>query len=411
MKREKSKKIRDPIHNYIKLGKLETSLIDTTQFQRLRYIRQLGLNYLVYPGANHTRFEHSLGVYHLANACAEEIGFEEHEKEVLSVAALLHDIGHGPFSHLSEKIFEKFGSSHEDFTIDIMEKEPFATILEDSDISLKEVRAVLEKKHSYSSLISSQLDVDKMDYLVRDAHYTGVATGADLGRIVNTHRLVNGRVAITETSLPAVESLLISRFIMYPSVYNHPTARIAECMLLKAFELAHLTFQKKGEEVRAEELQQMKDLEFLLYLSKADERTKKIVENVLERKLLKTALEIPFEMIGKEQLNKVVKRKNEIAEEVERRLVSSFSLSEEEVIVDFPELPIREESPLYIVTKDGELKSVYQVSNLASILQRAQYDHWKIRVILPEKLRNVKKSKIKRIFEDFFEINKFEQTI
>lgn len=409
MKKNRSKNIRDPIHNYIKLGALESELIDTAPLQRLRYVRQLGLNYLVYPGANHTRFEHSLGVCHLAGACVEEIQLAEYERNVLSAAALLHDIGHGPFSHLSDIIFQKHGRSHEEFTIKSIKSGQISGILEKHGITPADVCSVLQKKHKYSSLIASQLDVDKMDYLVRDAHYTGVAIGADLGRIVNTHRLVNDQIAITETSLPAVESLLISRFIMYPSVYNHRTSRIAERMLLRAFELS-LPGGKNHESFDStrpgwlDEFQKMMDIEFLTHLFGSNEKSSRLAHRVFERKLLKTVFEIPFERVGKDEAEKLYKGKEELSRLIEEQIAERFSVPRELVIIDVPELPIHEDQAFYIVTKRGELKTVDEVSKLAAILRYAQYDHWKIRVFLPEKFRDIKSAELEKIVGDFIEL-------
>ena len=408
MTEDRSRKIRDPIHNYIKLGTLETRLMDTPQFQRLRYVRQLGLNYLVYPGANHSRFEHSLGVYHLARACVEEIGLEDYLRRVLSTAALLHDLGHGPFSHVSDTIFKLHGTSHEEFSLKQIREGGVGTILEQHGIDPGDVCSVLQKNHKFSSLITSQLDVDKMDYLVRDAHYTGVAIGADLGRIVNTHRLVGEKIAISDTSLPAVESLLISRYIMYPSVYNHRTARIAERMLLRAFELSLQGEVGGGREgislERLEKLQQMKDVEFLTHLQESCEKADLMVQRVLQRKLLKTAFELPFERVGEEEAERVNGIKREFSQQLEERIAHRFSIPKDLVIIDVPGFSITGERPLYIVTKGNELKTVNEVSRLAAILAHAQYDHWKIRLFLPERFRDIKATALEKIFEEFLEL-------
>jgi len=409
MNKTRSKKIRDPIHNYIKLGPLESALIDTAPFQRLRYVRQLGLNYLVYPGANHTRFEHSLGVCHLARACSEELGLVEPEGDVVSAAALLHDLGHGPFSHLSDSIFKRYGTSHEEFALKTINQGPISEILEEHGISPADVCRLLGKDHGCSSLITSQLDVDKMDYLVRDAHYTGVAIGADLGRIVNTHRLVNGKVAITETSLPAVESLLISRFIMFPSVYNHRTSRIAERMLLRAFELS-LSREQKADMLDAagsrelDRVQRMMDTEFFAFLLDSNERSSTLARRVFERKLLKTVFEVPFGRVGPEEARRLHRAKGEFPGQIEEQIAGQFQVPRDLVIIDFPELPIREDRPLHIVTKEGHLTTVDEVSKLAAILAHAQYDHWKIRVFLPEKFRHIPSASLEKVFEDFVEL-------
>ena len=189
------KKIRDPIHNYIVLDELEIELIDTPIMQRLRRIKQLGMAYLVYPGANHTRFEHSLGVYWLARECCKVLELDKTESQAIYIAGLLHDIGHGPFSHLTEEI--KNYPSHKSITVDLIKWSVISDVLSKYGLNVSEISKFIEGKGKFGSLISSELDVDRMDYLEWDAHYTGVSTGVDLGRLTATMCFFNNKLEHT----------------------------------------------------------------------------------------------------------------------------------------------------------------------------------------------------------------------
>ncbi len=229
--------IRDPIHGSISLNELELSLLDTPQMQRLRRIKQLGFTYLAYPSATHTRFEHSLGVMHLAGRIAEQIDLPKEDIQLARICGLLHDIGHPAFSHTFEHLVERHSKrSHEDVACEIISKDPIASILSSAGFSSKDaVDALSGRKKPFSDILSSDLDADRMDYLLRDSHYTGVAYGViDLERLIHTMKLHKDQLVLTD--LPAAEFLLRARSLMYQTVYEHHTARIAEAMFSKAIE-------------------------------------------------------------------------------------------------------------------------------------------------------------------------------
>ncbi|HJK38378.1 MAG TPA: HD domain-containing protein, partial [Methanocorpusculum sp.] len=171
------KQIKDPVHGYIEVPTEILPLVDSPALQRLHHIRQLGFAYLVYPGANHTRFEHSLGAMHLASLLCRHLGFGTAETRTICCAALLHDIGHGPYSHASERLMQEYTQfSHDDIREQL--KEPIlAKQLEINSISPDEVAALISGSHRYAGIIHGDLDVDRMDYLLRDAHYTGAPYG------------------------------------------------------------------------------------------------------------------------------------------------------------------------------------------------------------------------------------------
>ncbi len=232
--------IQDPINGPVKVPYNLQKIIDTPEFQRLRYIRQLGMCHLVFPGANHTRFEHSLGSMYLSQMFADTLEIEE--RDLFVVSALLHDIGHPPLSHGAEETFQKItGLDHLHAGVRIiLGHEEFSGssipgVLEDIGISPKDVADILlfksRPRRLISRLVSGPIDVDELDYLRRDAMYTGVTMGnVDHRRILNVAKIVGDDVAIEEKGIGTLESILISRILMYSSVYFHKTSRIAQIM-------------------------------------------------------------------------------------------------------------------------------------------------------------------------------------
>ncbi len=248
------KVFKDPIHQYIYVQeKIIWDLINAKEFQRLRRIRQLGTSFLTFHGAEHSRFSHSLGVYEITRkviAQFERNEYDEWPKEerlVALIAALLHDIGHAPFSHSMERVFQ---SHHEDWTKSIILGDTeINQLLTDFDRQLPmRIVDVINKtyeKHIVVDLISSQLDADRMDYLLRDAYFTGVNYGTfDLERILRVIRPYNGKIVIKDSGMHAVEDYLMSRYQMYWQIYFHPVTRSGEIILRKIFLRAKELYQE-----------------------------------------------------------------------------------------------------------------------------------------------------------------------
>ncbi|GAK12053.1 HD domain-containing protein [Geomicrobium sp. JCM 19039] len=238
---KEEKVFKDPVHRYIHVrDQLVWDLIGTKEFQRLRRIRQLGTTFLTFHGAEHTRFNHSLGVYEIMRRMIDVFHGRKHwdeENRLLCLsAALLHDIGHGPFSHSFEKVFK---TDHEEWTRAIIlgDTEVNRVLLRMGEDFPKEVADVIEKTHPNKlvvSMISSQIDADRMDYLQRDAFYTGVSYGHfDMERILRVMRPTEDQVVIKSTGMHAVEDYIMSRYQMYWQVYFHPVTRSAEVILNK----------------------------------------------------------------------------------------------------------------------------------------------------------------------------------
>ncbi|MFS0874081.1 HD domain-containing protein [Paenibacillus xylanilyticus] len=242
------KVFKDPVHNYIHVqDPIIWQLINTPEFQRLRRIRQLGTSYLTFHGAEHSRFSHSLGVYEITRKIISQFershysDWPKEEKAVALCAALLHDLGHGPFSHSIE---EAFDMNHEDWTCRIIlgDTEVGAILRRYAPDFPEKVASVIQKTYEQPivvNLVTSPLDADRMDYLLRDAYFTGVNYGTiDLDRILRMLRPYHGRIVVKESGMHAVEDYLMSRYQMYWQIYFHPVTRSSEIILRQIFKRA-----------------------------------------------------------------------------------------------------------------------------------------------------------------------------
>ena len=247
---KKKKIINDPVYGFISIPDgLVFSLIEHPWFQRLRYIKQLGMTHLVYPGALHTRFHHALGAMHLMCLAIDTLrnkGHEisEDEEQAVAIAILLHDIGHGPFSHALEETIVK-GISHEDISTLLMTK-----LNQQYEGKLETAIAIFNgtyHKGFLHELVSGQLDMDRMDYLNRDSFFTGVSEGViSFDRIIKMLDVVNGHIAVEEKGIYSIEKFIIARRLMYWQVYLHKTVVSAELLLAKILKRAReLSLEKK----------------------------------------------------------------------------------------------------------------------------------------------------------------------
>ena len=303
--------IIEPVHGDIGLSKLETQLIDTPTFQRLRGIKQLGFAHTVYPSAKHSRFEHSLGVMHIMSRVISNISkkFSKEDIQKLRIAALLHDVGHYPYSHVMEKVnwdsarkylkkreedeirenntYRKF-PSHEDLgKIIITKRKDIREILENNDIDPKEIVSLVQGAHQYQllpSLLNRSFDIDRLDYLVRDAISTGLPYGrVDINYIVNNLELVEDEVVVRAKARNSIEHMLIARYFMFNTLYMHKTVfafeEVIRRIILMLWEKGSI--YKSGDEI--EEMAQADSDEFLhfndSYLDKLIDRCASNTEN------------------------------------------------------------------------------------------------------------------------------------
>ena len=360
--------IRDPVHGYIELDRLALSLIDTPQMQRLRWIRQLGLANLVYPGANHTRFEHSLGAYHLARVLAGHLDLATEERLRLGAAALLHDLGHGPLSHATEAVLAPFLKREHERIVDILRRGELREALDSSGFRPAEIQDLISGR-GLGRIVSGEIDVDRMDYLSRDSHYTGVAYGVvDWLRLMDKIILHQGQLAVDAGGVSAATSLLISRLLMQPSVYFHHVCRIGESMIASGIR------SMIDEGARPEDIKAMDDGQLFMAMAAAGGHAREMISRIRSRRLFKRAV-----YVGRESLDPMLLRERRAAQEarIGREVAEEAQLGVKDVLVDLPDLPVAPEGSSLVLVED-DLLPLREVSPLVATLERAQGATWRL---------------------------------
>lgn len=339
---DKFKLVKDPVHGYIILDEEVLKIVDSAAFQRLRRISQLPFVYLVYPGARHTRFDHSLGCMHLAKMFGERLGLDKYKLQVLAIAGLVHDIGHTPYSHLLEALLREKGLSHEDMTLRILEDNEVSNAIEGCGVSIKDVKRVLEKEDPLGSIISGPVDVDKLDFLLRDSYFTGAFYGVvDIARIIYTSRLVDGKVALSTRALGVLEELAIARYQSFVNIYFHHTVRAAQTMFLRGVKILGdlLDFSQMS----VDEYLGHDDLT-VWCLMRQNEKTREVIRRIENRVLPKVAYEYRAHE-RKEHLELI--RSAEAIKNVEELIAEEAGVSNKYVWIDTPYIP-----PLPYVDQD-----------------------------------------------------------
>lgn len=383
--RRNYKIISDPVYGLLDIeANLVKEVIDHRFFQRLRNIKQLALTYLVYPGAEHTRFQHALGAYHLAKMAVKVlkdkgIDISDAEAEGVMIASLLHDVGHGPYSHTLE--YHLVACSHEDFSIRMME-----LMNEELGGRLSLAIAIYTDKYArrfLHQIIVSQIDVDRLDYLRRDSFHTGVAEGAvGSERIIKMYDVINDELVIDSKGIFSVEKFLLARRMMYWQVYLHKTVLSAEEMLLQIIERVRFLLE------RGEKLFLTPALKYFL-----EHNFTKITEEVINyfarlddsdiMCCLKewcyakdSVLSSLSQRLSERYLNKIIIATEEFPKEfidkIHRKTIDILRLSEDEVtyFVYHHEIGTRsyhsENTPILFKNKEGELSNIAEVSTLLS---------------------------------------------
>jgi len=371
------KTIKDSVHDYIEVEGVALSLLDTPPVQRLRHVSQLGTVTLVYPSANHTRFEHSLGVYHLADQALSHLGIEGQQAERVRAAALLHDVGHGPYSHNVEGLIHRHTGKYHDDVHDLIDDGEVARVLTEHGLNPDAVADLVAGDGELGQLVSGELDVDRMDYLVRDAHHTGVPYGTiDHGRLVRELRFRNGELVLAEGNVQTAESLLLARALMTPTVYSHHVARIAKAMLRRAS--ARLL---EATETDPETFRRMDDAELLVTL-RSTEETAEIGRRLTYRDLYKRAIWAERESVSAA----VLEMDEEAIREREREIAEDAGVDPSAVILDVPDDPSMAESSSRVLV-NGSVRRLEEQSTLVRALQAAQRDRWRLGVYAPADVR------------------------
>ena len=315
--------VRDPLWNNIRLEPEALDVIDTPAFQRLRYVRQLGHAFLVYPGATHTRFEHALGAYHLASRLTEDRG--------VRLAALLHDIGHYPFSHALE---EAGLPHHEILAARHVRTGPLAAALERQGVSVDGVLALIQGTSTapLAPLVSGSIDVDKLDYLSRDAKMCGVPYGVvDVDRLLTSLTISNDGLALHPKGFAALESLLFAKYQMYRNVYWHHAVRSATAMFKRLVRRAIA-----ARRISPDDIAVATDDGLSHELQQHDQTG--LARALRERRLAKRALDIPATELPAETYD-WPSRDPDLLERVEERLARQLGLGMDQLFLDFPSKP------------------------------------------------------------------------
>ncbi len=366
--------IKDSVHDHISVEGVAADLLDTPAVQRLRSISQLGTASLVYPSANHTRFEHSLGVYHLACEALEHLAVAGPQAERVQAAALLHDVGHGPFSHNVEDVLHRHTGKYHDDVEGLLASGQVGETLRDHDVDPSAVAALVAGEGEFGQLVSGELDVDRMDYLVRDAHHTGVPYGTiDTGRLVRELTFVDGELVLSDNNVQTAESLLVARALMNPTVYSQHAARISKSMLRRGTE--RLLAESP---VTAGELRRMDDHDLMAALRRCP-ATEEDARRYDHRDLYKRA--VWTELAGTP--DEVIDADHDQVREFEAEIATRADVPERAVILDVPGRPSMTESSSRVVV-NGEVRRLDQQSPLVQALKQASRAQWRMGVYAPE---------------------------
>lgn len=384
--------IKDPVHGYIWFTEIEKKIIDSAPFQRLRRVKQLAGAELTYPGAIHTRFIHSIGVMHISNLVGEHLlekGYiSKDEIQILRLAGLLHDIGHGPFSHVFEEILDKYRhQTHEDLTRWIINKSVIGDLLEENGFS-KQIIAQLavgllnrSDKRFLNQIICGHFASDIMDYLIRDSYFAGVEYGYfDIQRLVSSLDLVeDSLVADYSDAFGVLESFIIARIEMFNVVYFHRSVRAANIMLARAMDFAQEKLRLCNFD-SVEDFLRLDDEKVTLNLLGLNKETSpnlskaySLISNFKVRKLIKCTYELII--YHKDDFFSNLFNKVSIREQIEKEIGEKAGVDPDYIIIDVPQVlsvPInpveRRRSEIMVYKQTPEGKKIQGIKEVSPIL-------------------------------------------
>jgi HD superfamily phosphohydrolase len=378
--------IKDPVHGYVYITENEKEIIDTYPMQRLRRLRQLAGSEYVYPGANHTRFEHCVGVMYLAGKVTENPNLSrivsDEEADIIRLSGLLHDVGHGPFSHVFEQLLIRdLEKTHEDITSWIIANSEINDKIAKAGFNPDEVsKLAVGKLHKpgkafWDQIISSGVDVDKQDFIVRDTYHTGAEYGfIDVFRLIHALDVLGEDLAVELGALSALEAFMIARIESFKSIYFHRVGRAGQIMLAMAMEKANgelgLTAFKTPEEYLA-----MDDYTVWSALKKC-EKSRAIIDDLERRRMLKCAYERTF--YEKDALVSNIFGREAYRRQVQDEIAREAGVEPEAVIIDVPTVPsvpyhhaVLTESmeiPVFSRSQSGE-KTLQRLSEISKIFE------------------------------------------
>jgi len=337
---------KDPLYGFIEVPKILKAVVDSVELQRLRRIKQLAGAEFVYPGANHTRFEHSLGTFHLASRLINQlqknskVDISKDEEMEIQISALLHDIGHGPFSHTFEEILDQvYKKSHEDITEALIKKSEMADNLRSIGVDPRKISQLAtgrynrEKNYYLDQIICSAIDCDSLDYLIRDSYHCGSQFGTiDVQRIIlQADVLENWNLGFNVKCLPNLESYLLSRLNSFRTIYFHKTSRGVQLLLVKAMKEIlselHLTPFDSQNYLNWDDSSMWQVL-------KSHEKTRAIIDNIQRRKLPK----VIFEKHGFSEEELIFKKSGDMSSLLEE-ISQKVHIPQDDLLIDTPITP------------------------------------------------------------------------
>ena len=394
------KTISDSLYGYIDLSESEYGIISHPRMQRLRRVNQLGLTSLVYPGASHTRFEHSLGVTELAGQLSKSIGLDEDEVEKYRLAGLLHDVGHYPFSHSTEVVFnELLGTSHEERSCEfVRELESDGLLAHSSD----EICDMILGRDAYN-IVNGSIDCDRMDYLQRDSEETGIPHGnIDSDTIIKLAKIHDGELVFDKKSIRGIESLFYARMQMMHSVYGHHTSLIAERMLNEA-----LSQYIEDSDTSVSKLAHYDDYQLHSELYSCGGIAENLYSRVADRRLYKRAAFLGEKVISRDALTAFSEMYplSQVAP-IEREIAEEANVEEQHVLIDSPIIsknPIQDVNIL-MGNAGGTSVRVGKLSENPALTTALQEMSWRVStlgVYTPAKYREAVRLAAAPILEDY----------
>jgi len=426
---DKRKAIRDPIHGLVSRNLKEIAIMDTPAFQRLRRIRQLAMAHLLYPGALHTRFEHSVGAMHVAGLICQRLKddprtkMDQKEEKLIRLAGLLHDIGQGPFSHVSEFLLKRFCNKealsdttdinkiHEQVTVDIITKDrEIARILTRNEREYITGIIRSSKKHNFRrDIVSSSLDADKMDYLLRDSYFCGVNYGHyDLHKIIDSLRVYEEKqesyLAVDQECIYALEQLVLAKYHMMQQVYAHRVRCITDAMIVRGLTLAieagnaqlHKLYCYDGSTPFVKNYIKYHDENIVgIVCDQADSApAKEIFERLRDRKLFKQVCSFPITEASRHDKSKLVVLEfgSELQKTLEAAASKPLKLDPAKVIVYrrkvknptvIPEADRFNTEQISVLDQEGKLKELTDFRDLAFSFDREHEAPEEIHVYAP----------------------------
>lgn len=371
--KSKKKFIRDSVYGDITLDGFELRIMDMPQFQRLRRIKQLGLISLIYPGATHTRFEHCIGTMNLGSKLSEELELTPDEIELVRTSALLHDVGHGPFSHVSEGVLSV---PHEELSKYVITKTSMRDLLEEK-FDVNEIVDIINGKGYLGPIVSGELDVDRMDYLLRDSHNTGVSYGKiDYERLISNLTLDDGLI-LDIKGVQAAEGALVSRYFMYPSVYQHHTTRIVNTMFRRA-----LTKIIDEGVINENEIYKYDDSDIIATFRHCENEYANDIMHRLDNRIIPKRVKT-IRLDNFKFPEKMYKIKPEELRKAEEEISEDYEIDKDYVFINIAEYPRFDEMKTQ-VSVDGKLYPLTEISNIIGALSKARFNIPDISVYVPE---------------------------